>query len=485
VDHIINYIRDQQQANTGRPFFTYLALGACHAPLHAPKDYIAKYQGKFDQGWDKVREETFQRQKKMGIIPNNSILPPVNPGIQAWNDLSDNQKKVYCKLQEVFSGYLDHADHQLGRLFNTLDEMKIRDNTLIIVVSDNGASQEGLQNGTLNTDRYRSFFPDTIPEMIKNLDQAGGPSSDPHYPMGWAMAGNSHLVDVVPTILELTGLPAPTSVNGVSQMPLHGVSMAYTFPDAKAKTAKKVQYYEMLGSRAIWSDGWTAVTWHKKDSSWDDDIWELYADDDFTQSNDLSKKHPEKLSQLQKIWMTEAEKYNVLPLDDRRFERAADPTRPVTAIPKKLYTFYPGTSILHPLAAPQIMGKEHTISAHVEIPEGGAEGVLACNGGEFGGWSLFMKNKKLHFVHNYLKIQEFTVSSPDQIPAGKHNLAIHFTPTGKNVVSLTGIKSAFNYSAMTGFGLLVGRNIGTPVSKEYKVPFAFTGKIEKVEIELK
>ena len=540
VDHTINYIRDQQQANTGRPFFTYLALGACHAPLHAPKDYIAKYQGKFGQGWDKVREETFERQKKMGIIPKNSILPPANSGIQAWNDLSDNQKKVYCKLQEVFAGYLDHADHQLGRLFNILDEMKIRDNTLIMVVSDNGASQEGLQNGTLNTDRYRSFFPDTIPEMIKNLDQAGGPSSDPHYPMGWAMAGNSplkrwkqdthaggntdpfivswpakikdggsirnqyhHLVDVVPTILELTGLPAPTSVNGVSQMPIHGASMAYTFTDANSKTTKKVQYYEMLGSRAIWSDGWTAVTWHKKDSSWDDDIWELYADDDFTQSNDLSKKHPEKLSQLQKLWLAEAEKYNVLPLDDRRFERAADPTRPVAALPKKLYTFYPGTSILHPLAAPQIMGKEHTISAHVEIPEGGAEGILACSGGEFGGWSLFMKNKKFHFVHNYLKIQEFTVSSPDQIPAGKHNLSIHFMPTaknskpdfitadiklfvdGKSVANLTGIKSAFNYSAMTGFGLLVGRNIGTPVSQEYKVPFNFTGKIEKVVIEIK
>lgn len=540
VDHTINYIRDQQQANTGRPFFTYLALGACHAPLHAPKEYIAKYQGKFDQGWDKVREETYERQKIMGIIPKNAVLPPANPGIQAWINLSDNQKKVYCKLQEVFAGYLDHADHQLGQLFKTLDEMKILDNTLIMVVSDNGASQEGLQNGTLNTDRYRSFLPDTIPEMIKNLDQAGGPSSDPHYPMGWAMAGNSplkrwkqdthaggntdpfivswpakikeggsirnqyhHLVDVVPTILELTTLPAPTSVNGVSQIPIHGVSMAYTFSGANSKTNKKIQYYEMLGSRAIWSDGWTAVTWHKKDSSWDDDIWELYADDDFTQSNDLSKKHPEKLSQLQKLWLNEAEKYNVLPLDDRRFERAADPLRPVAALPKKVYTFYPGTSILHPLAAPQIMGKEHTVTANVEIPERGAEGVLACSGGEFGGWSLFMKNKKLHFVHNYLKIQEFMVSSPDQISAGNHSLSFQFTPTaknskpdfimgdikllvdGKSVAIQPGIKSAINYSTMTGFGLLIGRSIGTPVSQEYKVPFAFTGKLEKVMIEIK
>ena len=540
VDRSIKYIRDQQQANTGRPFFTYLALGACHAPLHAPKEFIAKYQGKFDQGWDKIREETFERQKAMGIIPSNSVLPPANPGIEPWNNLNDNQKKVYTRLQEVFAGFLDHADHNLGRLIESLEEMKIRDNTLIMVVSDNGASQEGLQNGTLNTDRYRNFFPDTIPEMIKNLEQAGSPSSDPHYPMGWAMAGNTpfkrwkqdthaggntdpfivswpakikdggsirtqyhHLVDVVPTILELSGLPAPTSVNGVSQLPIHGTSMAYTFTNANAKTTKKVQYYEMLGSRAIWSEGWTAVTWHKKDSSWDDDIWELYSEEDFTQSNNLATKQPEKLSQLQKIWQDEAIKHNVFPLDDRRYERAADPTRPVAALPKKLYTFYPGTSILHPLAAPQILGKEHIISAKVEIPQNGADGVLACSGGEFGGWSLFLKDKKLHFTHNYLKLHEFTISSPSPITSGSHTLSVHFTPKsknskpnfftgdielsvdGNNVAQTKDIKSAENYSTMTGFGLLIGRNLGTPVSQEYKTPFNFTGKIEKVTIEIK
>lgn len=540
VDRSIKYIRDQQQANTGRPFFTYLALGACHAPLHAPKEFIAKYQGKFDQGWDKIREETFERQKAMGIIPSNSVLPPANPGIEPWNNLNDNQKKVYTRLQEVFAGFLDHADHNLGRLIESLEEMKIRDNTLIMVVSDNGASQEGLQNGTLNTDRYRNFFPDTIPEMIKNLEQAGSPSSDPHYPMGWAMAGNTpfkrwkqdthaggntdpfivswpakikdggsirtqyhHLVDVVPTILELSGLPAPTSVNGVSQLPIHGTSMAYTFTNANAKTTKKVQYYEMLGSRAIWSEGWTAVTWHKKDSSWDDDIWELYSEEDFTQSNNLATKQPEKLSQLQKIWQDEAIKHNVFPLDDRRYERAADPTRPVAALPKKLYTFYPGTSILHPLAAPQILGREHIISAKVEIPQNGADGVLACSGGEFGGWSLFLKDKKLHFTHNYLKLHEFTISSPSPITSGSHTLSVHFTPKsknskpnfftgdielsvdGNNVAQTKDIKSAENYSTMTGFGLLIGRNLGTPVSQEYKTPFNFTGKIEKVTIEIK
>jgi arylsulfatase len=540
-DRAIADIRDQRQANTGRPFFTYLALGAAHAPLHAPKESIAKYKGKFDQGWDRVRAETFERQKTLGIIPKDAVLPPANPGVQAWADLTADQKKVYCRLQEVFAGFVDHADHHLGRVFAALDEMGLRDNTLIILVSDNGASQEGLQNGTLNTDRYRNYFPDTVAEMLKRLDEAGGPSTDPHYPMGWAMAGNSplkrwkqdthaggntdpfivswpakikdggairrqyhHLVDVVPTILDATGLPAPSSVNGVKQMPLHGVSMAYTFTDANAKTHKKSQYYEMLGSRAMWADGWTAVTWHEKDTPWEDDKWELYhTDADFTEANDLAAKNPEKLKELIALWEVEARKYDVFPLDDRRYERVADPTRPVAAIPKKQYTYYPGTSILHPLAAPQILGVEHTITAHVTIPENGAEGVLACSGGEFGGWTLFLKGGKFHYVHNYLKLDQFAVSSPEAVPAGKHTLSVHFTPTethlkpdyfignvtlsvdGKPVGELKGLKVAGQYSAVTGYGLLVGRNTGTPVSHEYKAPFAFTGKLDKVTIDLK
>jgi len=540
VDHAIGDIRDQQQANTGRPFFMYLALGAAHAPLHAPKDFIEKYKGKFDQGWDKVREETFERQKKLGIIRKDAVLPPANPGVQPWADLNDAQKKVYCRLQEIFAGFVDHADYHIGRVLAALDEMDIRDNTLVMLVSDNGASQEGLQNGTLNTDRYRNYFPDTVEEMVENLDEAGGPSTDPHYPMGWSMAGNSplkrwkqdthsggntdpfivawpakikdagairnqyhHIVDVVPTLLEVSELPAPTSVNGVKQMPLHGVSMAYTFGDANVKTRKKAQYYEMLGSRAIWANGWTAVTWHKKDSPWKDDKWELYHTDlDFTEANDLAAKHPEKLKELIALWEAEAQKYNVFPLDDRRYERVADPTRPVAALPKKQYTYYPGTSILHPLAAPQILGVEHVITAHVTISEQGEEGVLACSGGEFGGWTLFLKDGKFHYVHNYLKLAQFGVASPDVVPAGQHRLSVRFTPTDKHlkpdffvgdvtlsiddkqVGQLKGIKVAGQYSAVTGYGLLIGRNTGTPVSHDYKAPFAFSGKLDKVTIDL-
>jgi arylsulfatase A-like enzyme len=541
VDRTIAYIRDQQQANSGRPFFTYLALGAAHAPLHAPKSYIDKYKGRFDQGWDKVREETFERQKKMGVIPADTVLPPSNPGVDAWSSLNDNQKRVYARLQEVFAGFVDHADAQIGRLTAALDAMGIRDNTLIVLVSDNGASQEGLRNGTANTDRYRNYYPDTVEEMLPMIDELGGPETDPHYPMGWAMAGNAplkrwkqdthsggntdpliiswpgrikntgtmrrqyhHIVDIVPTLLELTKLPAPISVNGVSQMPLAGVSMAYTFDNTTASTRKKVQYYEMLGSRAIWSGGWTAVAWHKKDDSWNDDQWELYnTDKDFSQANDLAAKSPAKLKELQALWQSEAKKFNVLPLDDRRYERVADPTRPVAARAAPSYTYYADTSVVHPLAAPQMLGRDHTVSAHVTIPEKGAEGVLAMTGGEFGGWVLFIKDGKLHYSHNYLKLQEYTVASTATVPSGKHQLGFRFVPKesslkpdffigdvtllvdGTPVGELKDIKMAGQYSAVTGYGLVIGRNPATPVSHSFKAPFRFTGQLDKVTIEVK
>jgi arylsulfatase len=309
---------------------------------------------------------------------------------------------------------------------------------------------------------------------------------------------------VVPTLLEASGLPAPTSVNGVAQQALHGVSMAYSFADGAAKTRKRVQYYEMLGSRAIWADGWAAVTWHKKGEPFEDDKWELYHTDlDFAQNDNLAAKKPEKLKELIALWQEEAKNNNVLPLDDRRYERAADPGRPVAALASKSYTFYPGTSVLHPLAAPQLLGQEHTITAHVEIPATGAEGVLASAGGEFGGWSFFLKDGRLHYVHNYLKITEYAVASAKPVSAGKRTLSVHFIPTGKNlkpdyftgdvvlavdgdkVGELKDIKMAGQYSSMTGYGLVIGRNIGTAVSHDYKAPFAFTGTLEKVTVQLK
>ncbi|NJO55674.1 MAG: arylsulfatase [Rhodospirillales bacterium] len=541
VDQAIANIRDQQQANTGRPFFVYLALGANHAPLHAPKEFIDKYRGRFDQGWDKVREETFERQKKLGIIPQNTKLTPRDPLIKPWSELNDTQKRVYARLQETFAGMLDHADDHLGRLFAALDGLGVRDNTIIVLVSDNGASQEGLQDGVTNTDRYRNFNPETVEEMVKVLDKIGSAETDPLYPMGWSLAGNTpfkkwkqdthsggntdpfivswparikdggqirgqyhHLVDVVPTLLEAARLPAPKSVNGVAQMPLAGVSMAYTFTEPNAPTRKKVQYFEMLGSRAIWADGWTAVAWHKPGTSWDQDRWELYHTDvDFAQYDDLAAKNPAKLKAMIALWEAEAKKNNVFPLDDRRYERAADPSRPVAALARKSYTFYPGTSVLHPLAAPKLDGQAHTVTAYVDIPKDGAEGVLASFGGEFGGWALLVKDGKLRYVHNYLKIEEYEVVSNKPVPPGARALGARYVPTGSNLrpdfftgdVVITidgepvgerkGIRTAAQYSTMTGYGLTIGRNIGTPVSHGYQAPFPFTGRLDKVTVDLK
>jgi arylsulfatase A-like enzyme len=541
AEKTIAYIADQQQANTGRPFFAYLSFGAAHAPLQAPKSYIDKYKGRFNKGWDEVRRETYEKQKAMGIIPANSVLPERNAGVQPWDELNETQKIVYQRLQETFAGFLDHADAQIGRVIAALEEMGIRENTIIILMSDNGASQEGLQHGTMNTDRYRNYFPDTPEEMIGKVDKIGSIESDPHYPIGWAMAGNSpfkrwkqdthaggntdpliiswpagikdvgtlrtqyhHAIDIVPTILEVSNLPAPKMVNGIAQQEIHGVSMMYSFNNTSAPSTHKMQYYEMFGSRAMYADGWKAVINHKKGDDYNTEQWELYkVDEDYTESNNLAAQHPEKLKELIDLWWKEAEKYNVLPLDDRRYERTADPSRPVASVQKEVYTYYPETSVVHPLTMPNLMSQNHTITAYANVPAGGAEGVLACFGSEFGGWSLFVKGKKLHYVHNYLKIRDYEASSTVNIAPGDHKFAVHYTMKEKSlkpdffkgdidiyiddkqVGSAKDVMMAGQYSNVMGYGLLIGRNTGTAVSDEYKAPFAYKGDIQKVTIELK
>ncbi len=544
ADRTIAAIRDQQQVNTGRPFFAYLALGAAHAPLHAPKAYIDRYRGKFDQGWDRERELVFARQKQLGLFPQGAELPPRNPGIQPWNELTADQKKLYTRLQETFAGFLDHTDEQIGRVLASLDELGIRENTLVILTSDNGASQEGLRDGATNTDRFRNFLPESVEEMLTKYDKIGGPETDPHYPMGWAMAGNtpfkrwkqdthnggntdpliiswpakikdggslrgqySHVVDVSQTLLEAAGLPEPTQVNGVQQKPMEGVSFAYALSDAKAPRRKKVQYYEMLGSRAIWADGWKAVTWHPmRTGDWSNDRWELYHTDvDFNETHDLAQQNPEKLRELLALWQAEANANNVLPLDDRRYERANDPSRPVAALPSKSQYLYPGTSILHPLAGPKINGRSYRLNAELEVGTKQPEGVLVSLGGEFGGWSLFLKNGQLHYVHNMLQMEHYRASAPVLLKPGKHQVSMVFTHTGrdqakpptyfsgdvallvdgKQVAERKGIHTAINgYSIMTGYGWQVGRNEGTAVSHEYQVPFRIGAELKHIEIEL-
>lgn len=535
ADKSIEFIRDQQQVSTGRPFFLYLNFAAGHAPLHAPKAYIEKYKGKFDHGWDREREIVLERQKKLGLIPADTVLPARNPGVKPWDALSADEKKLFTRLQETYAGFVDHADAQVGRVINSLDDMKLMDNTLILVVSDNGASQESGPNGVTNTDRYRNYMPMSVAEMLKVYDDIGGPKTDPGYPIGWAMAGNTpfprwkqdvhrggtadplivhwpkgiqdkgairtqfhHATDITPTLLEVTGIPMPSSVNGVAQKPLEGVSMAYTFHDTKAPTRKTAQYFEMFGSRAIWSQGWMATVWHKKGNDFDGDQWELYnLEEDFAQSNDLAKARPDKLKELQDLWWTEADKHGVLPLDDRRYERLADPDRPKASLPRESYTFYPGTSPIPVVAAPRVLNRSHRITAEVDIPASGAEGVLLCLGTEFGGWSLFVKDRKLVYAHNYLQLQEFNLKSTADVPAGKATLAYEFTKTGENMGTgrlfingkpageLAGIRTARIEYAAASEGLQVGRNWSTPVSHDYAAPFQFTGQIHKVVLEVK
>lgn len=534
ADKSIEFIRDQQQAGTGRPFFLYLSFGAGHAPLHAPKEYIEKYRGKFDHGWDREREIVLERQKKLGLVRANTLLPPRNPGVKPWDALSADEKRLFTRFQETYAGFVDHADAQIGRVIDSLNDMKLMDNTLILVVSDNGAEVSGGANGATNTDRYRNYLPMSVAEMLNDYDDIGGPKTDPGYPMGWAMAGNTpfpgwkqdvyrggtadplivhwpkgipdkgairsqfhHATDITPTLLEVTGIPMPSSVNGVAQMPLHGVSMAYSFLDAKAPTRKVAQYFEMFGSRAIWSQGWMATVWHKKGGNFDADQWELYnLEEDFAQSNDLAKTRSDKLKELQDLWWAEADKYGVLPLDDRRWERLADPTRPKASVPRDSYTFYPGTSPVPVVAAPRVLNRSHRITAEVDIPATGADGVLLCLGTEFGGWSLFVKDRKLVYAHNFLQLQQFNLKSTAEVPAGKATLAYEFTKTGENVGTgrlfingkpageLAGIKTAPIAYAAASEGLQVGRAWNTPVSHDYQSPFPFSGQLKKVVLEV-
>lgn len=534
VDKSIEFVRDQQQAATGRPFFLYLSFGAGHTPHHAPKDYIDKYKGTFDHGWDREREIVLERQKKMGLVPADTVLPPRNPGVEPWAELSADERKLFTRMKENHAGFLDYTDAQIGRLLATLTDMKLMDDTLILVVSDNGAEVSGGPTGATNTDRYRNGMPQEVEEMLKQYDDIGSVKTDPGYPIGWAMAGNTpfkrwkqdvhrggtadafivhwpkgirdkgairtqfhHITDITPTLLEVTGIPMPSSVNGVAQTPLQGVSMAYSFADAKAPTRKSVQYFEMFGSRAIWSKGWMAVVWHKKDTDFDSDPWELYKlDEDFSQSVNLAQKHPDKLKEMQELWWAEAGKYGVLPLDDRRFERLADTTRPAAALPKDRYIYYPDTSPVPVVAAPRVLNVSHRITAEVEIPANGAEGVLLCLGTEFGGWSLFVKDEKLVYAHNYLQIREFNLKSTTEVPKGKATLAYEFTKTGDNVGTgrlfingkqageLEGIKTAPVSYASASEGLQVGRAWSTPVSNDYNGSFQFTGTLEKVTIEI-
>jgi arylsulfatase A-like enzyme len=547
TNQAIEWMGYQKSLTPDKPFFIYFAPGATHAPHQVPKEWIAKYKGKFDQGWDKLREETLARQKRLGVVPAETKLAPKPAAIKDWAALTADEKKLFARQMEVFAGFGEYADTEVGRLIKAIEATGQLGNTLVFyIVGDNGASAEGGMVGLFNEMTYFNGVNETVQDVLKHYDELGGPTTYPHYAAGWAVAGDTpftwtkqvassyggtrngmvihwpagiaaknqvrsqwhHVIDIAPTILELAGLPEPKSVNGTPQTPIEGVSLAYTFADAKAPSRHTTQYFEIFGNRAIYQDGWLAGTVHR--AAWEfkvrrpleDDIWELYdTRTDFSLANDLAAKNPEKLKELQALFLREAVKYSVLPLDDRTFERfdAAAVGRPDLMAGRTSLTVYQGMLGMSENVFINTKNRSHTITAEVEIPKNGAKGVLLAQAGRFGGWSLYLKGGKPTYTYNWLGLQRYTVAAKQALPAGKATIRYEFAYDGGGVgkggtgtLFVNGKKVATGridrtqccaFSADEGAD--VGADEGTPVTEAYKVPFKFTGKIAKVTIELK
>lgn len=550
TDKAIAWVGQQKALIPDKPFFMYFAPGATHAPHHVPKEWADKYKGKFDAGWDKLREETFARQKALGVIPQDCELTARHKEIPAWDDTPEDLKPVLRRQMEVYAGFLEYADHHVGRLLDSLEKLHLLDDTLVYyIIGDNGASAEGTLNGTYNEMiNFNGAAALETPEfLMERLDKLGGPESYNHYAVAWAHAMNTpyqwtkqvashwggtrngtiihwpsgikgqgelrtqfhHVIDVASTLLEAAGIPEPLSVNGVQQTPLEGVSMLYSFNDAAAAERHETQYFEMFGNRGIYHKGWTAVTRHKtpwllvdeKTPAFDDDVWELYdTSKDWAQARDLSKEMPEKLHELQRLWMIEAVRYNVLPMDDdlaRRF----DPDvagRPVLVKGKRQLLFG-GMGRLSENSVVNIKNKSHAVTAEITVPPGGAEGVIIAQGGNIGGWALYATAGKLKYCYNLLGIQYFYVEADGVMPPGDHQVRMEFaydggglgkggavtlymdgTSVGNGKVAAT---AAMVFSADDGCD--VGRDTGSPVSEEYGPHGnAFNGAIRGVELAI-
>jgi len=545
ADKAISMIKDHSSANPSRPWYMWYCPGANHAPHHAPEEYIAKYKGKFDDGYEAYREWVLPRMIERGILPEGTELTPLNPMpegvanpadvVRPWDSLSAEEKKLFSKMMEVYAGFSEYTDAQVGRVIAHLEKTGQLENTVVMYAADNGASGEGSENGTVNENKFFNGWPDSIEENMKYIDELGGPNTYGHFPTGWATATSApfkmfkrysqygggicdplviswpkgikakgevrnqyhHSVDIVPTILEITGLEMPEVYDGVKQVPVAGVSMAYSF-DAKpdAPTKKKVQYYTMLGTRGIYKDGWKAAAVHAPLSgtgNFDQDRWELYhVAIDRAESKDLANEHPEKLKELIAVYEEEANKYNVYPLDDRSATELFTTVRPTSEPPRTRYVYYPDTAAVPEGVAVSIRGRSYKIVANVEITEPDASGVLFAHGSRFGGHSLFVKEKKLHYVYNFLGIkpeQEFV--SNVELKPGKYTLGMEFTRTGagehgshegtaklyidEQVVAEGKMKTQPAKFTLSGDGLCVGWDSADAVSSQYKSPARFQG----------
>jgi arylsulfatase A-like enzyme len=532
TDKAINWIGQEKALMPDKPFFVYFAPGATHAPHHVPKEWADKYKGKFDQGWDKLREETFARQKKLGVIPPDCQLTQRHKEIPSWDEMPAALKPVLIRQMEIYAGFLEYADYHIGRLVDSLKKLNLLDGTLIYyIIGDNGASAEGTLQGTFNEMiNFNGASAIETPEFLTaRLDKLGGPESYNHYAVGWAHALNTpyqwtkqvashwggtrngtivhwpegikgegeirtqfhHVIDVAPTILEAAGIPEPIFVNGVQQKPIEGVSMLYSFNDAKAAERHETQYFEMFGNRGIYHKGWTAVTRHKtpwlligeKTPAFDDDNWELYdTSKDWSQANNLAKQMPEKLHELQRLWLIEAARYNVLPLDDRLAERINSDTagRPVL-IKGNSQILFGSMGRLSENSVVNTKNKSHSVTAEIVVPKEGAKGVIVAQGGNIGGWSLYAKDGKLKYCYNLLGVQYFYAESNNPLPPGTHQVRMEFVYAGGGLgkggtASLfvdgkkvgegkVGATAAMVFSADDGCD--VGVDTAAPVSPDY------------------
>ena len=562
ADKTIEFIRDAKVIAPNKPWFSYVCPGAGHAPHHVFKEWADKYAGKFDMGYEKYREIVLENQKKMGIVPADTELSPINPyldvkgpngepwplqdTVRPWDSLNDEEKKLFCRMAEVFAGFLSYTDDQLGRVFDYLEESGQLDNTIIVVISDNGASGEGGPNGSVNEVKFFNGYIDTVEESIRFYDNLGGTDTYNHYPIGWAMAFNTpyklykryasheggiadtaiiswpngitahgevrdnyvNVCDITPTVYDLLGIAPPETVSGVAQKPLDGVSFTAALEDSKASTGKETQFYTMLGTRGIWHKGWFANTVHAATpSGWshfDKDPWELYhIEADRSQCHDLAGEEPEKLEEMKKLWFAEAAKYNGLPLADLNILETLMRSRPYLVGDRTTFTYYPNTAEVGIGAAVEIRGRTFSVLAEVTVDTTGAEGVIFKQGGAHGGHVLFIQDGRLHYIYNFMGEEEQKISSSGAAPMGKHVFGVRFvrggtvegshTPLGEATLfiddaavgSLADMKVHPGTFGLAGAGLSVGRNSGSAVSSSYKAPYAFSGgTIQQVVVDV-
>ena len=546
ADRAITWIRQQKALMPDKPFFVYFAPGATHAPHHVPKWWSDKYKGKFDDGWDVLREKTLARQKKLGVVPKDAKLTKRHDEIPAWDDMPEELKPVLARQMEIYAGFLEQADHEVGRVVDAIDDLGVLDDTLIYyIIGDNGASAEGTLNGCFNEMTTLNGLPgiETTEFLLSKIDDFGTAAAYNHYAVGWAHAlcapyqwtkqvashwGGTrngaivhwpngvaekggmrdqfhHVIDVVPTILEAAGLPAPASVNGITQAPLEGVSMMSTLRDAKAPETHEVQYFEMMGNRGIYLQGWTAVTKHrtpwKADAPppFDTDVWELYGPDDWTQANNLATENPEKLAELQRLWLIEAVKYNVVPLDDRGFERInPDIAGRPQLIKGNSQLLFSGMRVAEGCVV-SMRNKSHQVTADVVVPNDGATGVIVTQGGSAGGWTLYAHEGRLKYCYCYFGIEHFMAEATKKIPAGAHQVRMEFTYDGGGLGKGGDVTLYYDGKAV-GKGRVdktqpmafsadeacdVGSDTGSPASPDYgPTDNKFTGEIEWVQIDL-